>query len=409
MQQQDRQYDIVVWGASGFTGRLVVEYLLDRYPCGDSLRWAVAGRNKSKLEQLFDSLGQTTTRPDIIIADSHNQESLDSMVSSTRVMLSTVGPYAKYGSELVEACLKNGTHYCDLCGEVQWMRQMLDKHQAIAEQSTAKIVMSCGFDSIPSDIGVWYLQQQAIEKHGVPCHEATLLVRAMKGGASGGTYASMLNAIEQARQDRTVARVLADPYALNPDGERKGPDGRDQHGAKFNADANLWTAPFVMASVNTRIVRRSNALLGFAYGKNFRYREAVITGPGLGGRVKSMMMSAGLGLFMVAAALNFTRRFVVQKLLPEPGEGPSREERENGYFNLLLLGKLPDNKLLRVRIKGDRDPGYGSTSKMLAESAICLALDDLAVGGGFWTPASAMGDRLIKRLTENAGLTFELE
>lgn len=409
MQEENRQYDVVVWGASGFTGRLVVEYLHDRYPCGAGLRWAVAGRNQSKLEQLVNTLDDSKTRPDIIVADSHDKDSLGEMTRSTRVLLTTVGPYAKYGSELVEACLQNGTHYCDLCGEVQWMRQMIDMHQVAAQQSSAKIVMSCGFDSIPSDIGVWFLQQQAMEKHGEPCHEATLLVRAMKGGASGGTFASMLNAIEEARQDRNVARVLADPYALNPDGERNGPDGRDQHGAKFNAAANLWTAPFVMASVNTRIVRRSNALMDFPYGKDFRYQEAVITGSGIGGRVKSIMMSAGLGLFVIAAAVNFTRRYLVQKLIPKPGEGPAKHERENGYFNLILLGKLPDNKLLRVRITGDRDPGYGSTSKMLAESAICLALDELPVGGGFWTPSSAMGDKLLKRLTENAGLTFALE
>jgi len=409
MQEEDRQYDVVVWGASGFTGRLVVEYLLKRYPSGDQLRWAVAGRNKAKLEQLFDSPDQGISRPAIIIADSHDRDSLDGIAKSTRVVLTTVGPYAKYGAELVEACVNNGTHYCDLCGEVQWMRQMIDKHQHAAEQSGARIVMSCGFDSIPSDIGVWFLQQQAVKKYGSTCNEITLLVRAMKGGASGGTYASMLTAIEQARQDRNIARVLSDPYALNPDGARQGPDGRDQRGPVYNDDAKVWTAPFVMAGVNTRIVRRSHALVQFPYGKDFCYHEATIMGPGIGGRIKSMLMSAGLALFMIASAIRFTRRTVIQKLLPKPGEGPSRTERENGYFNLLLIGKLSDGTFVRVRVKGDRDPGYGSTSKMLAESAVCLALDDSTVGGGFWTPSTAMGTTLIRRLTANAGLSFEVE
>lgn len=409
MQQKDRQYDVVVWGASGFTGRLVVEYLLEHYAPGGKLRWAVAGRNKTKLEQLFSTVEEGAGRPAIIIADSHDQNSLDHLANSTRVVLTAVGPYAKYGSELVEACIRNGTHYCDLCGEVQWMRKMIDLHQVAAENSGARIVMSCGFDSIPSDMGVWFLQQQAMEKHGQTCSEATLLVRAMKGGASGGTYASMLNAIEQARQDRNVARILADPYALNPEGERQGPDGRDQRGAVYNADAEVWTAPFVMAGVNTRVVRRSHALLEFPYGRDFRYHEATISGPRIAGRLKSMLMSAGLTLLMIASAIRFTRRTIVQIMLPKPGEGPSRSERETGYFNLLLIGKLPDGALMRVRIKGDRDPGYGSTSKMLAESAVCLALDEAAVGGGFWTPSTAMGAILMERLTKSAGLSFELE
>jgi len=409
MHEEDRQYDVVVWGASGFTGRLVVEYLLDRYAPGGKLRWAVAGRNKAKLEQLFDANEEGAPKPAIIIADSHDQDAIDRLARSTRVILTTVGPYAKYGSELVDACVRNGTHYCDLCGEVQWMRKMIDQHQTAAESSGARIVMSCGFDSIPSDMGLWFLQQQATEKHGQLCGEATLLVRAMKGGASGGTYASMLNAIEQARQDRNVARILVDPYALNPKGEREGPDARDQRGTVYNADAKVWTAPFVMAGVNTRVVRRSHALGDFPYGRDFRYHEATISGPGVGGRLKAMLMSAGLTLFMIASAIRFTRRTIVQKMLPKPGEGPSRHERENGYFNLLLIGKLPDGELMRVRIKGDRDPGYGSTSKMLAESAVCLALDEATVGGGFWTPSTAMGAMLLRRLTDSAGLSFEIE
>lgn len=409
MQTKERQYDVIVWGASGFTGRLVVDYLLKHYPTGEKLRWAVAGRNKAKLEQLFDSLDDGISRPDIVIADSHDRQSLEEIARSARVILTTVGPYAKYGAELVAACVDNGTHYCDLCGEVQWMRQMIDKHQNAAEKSGARIVMSCGFDSIPSDIGVWFLQQHAVKNHGAACNKVTLLVRAMKGGASGGTFASMLTAIEQARQDRNIARILMDPYALNPEGERNGPAAPDQRSSAYNADEKTWTAPFVMAGVNTRIVRRSHALQHFPYGREFRYHEATMTGPGFSGRIKAVLMSAGLALFMIASAISLTRRAIVQGLVPSPGEGPSRIERENGYFNLLLTGKLPDGTSLRVRVKGDRDPGYGSTSKMLAESAVCLALDDITVAGGFWTPSTAMAAPLTERLTHNAGLSFVVE
>jgi len=405
----DREFDIIVWGASGFTGRLVVEYLAEKYPPGDDIRWAVGGRNKEKLEAIINGISFSAEKPRVIVADSHDPESMKHLASSTKVILSTVGPYAKYGSELVEACVASGTHYCDLCGEVQWMRQMIDQHQAAAETSGARIVMSCGFDSIPSDLGAHCLHAHAMRLHAKPCTEMTLLVRAIKGGASGGTFASMLNAIEQARSDRNIARILMSPYSLNPAGERQGPDRGDQQGARFNEDAGVWTAPFVMGTVNTRVVRRSNALLGYPYGNNFRYSETTIVGRGFGAHIRSVLMSWGLKLFMIASAIPFTKKTIVQRLIPKPGEGPSRTERENGYYNLLMLGRMADGELMRLRIKGDRDPGYGSTSKMLAESAVCLARDKLVSGGGCWTPASAMGDALLARMTANAGLSFELE
>jgi len=404
-----RQYDLVVWGASGFTGRLVVEYLVKKYPPGGDLRWAVAGRDRSKLETVLATVAGGEQQPAIIIADSHDEESLRRLTQSTSVVLTTVGPYANYGSELVAACVRDGTHYCDLAGEVQWMRAMIDRHLAGAVASGARIVPSCGFDSIPSDIGVFCLQNHAKENYGTPCAEITLLVKAMKGGASGGTVASMLTAMDQARQDRDIANILFDPYALNPVGEREGPDGADQAGVEFNADAGVWTGPFIMAAVNTRIVRRTNALRGYPYGRAFRYREATITGSGAGGWCKSALLTAGLGTFMLASSVAFTRKTIIPRLVPKPGEGPTAQQRENGFFNLQLIGKLPDGKLLRLRVKGDRDPGYGSTSKMLTESAVCLAQNKLDVAGGFWTPASAMGTQLLDRLQKNAGLSFELE
>ncbi len=404
-----RQHDLVVWGASGFTGRLVVEYLVKKYPPGSELRWAVAGRDRAKLEAVLAEVVSGGLQPAIIIADSHDEASMRRLAQCTRVVLTTVGPYASYGSELVAACASNGTHYCDLAGEVQWMRAMIDRHLSRAVASGARIVPSCGFDSIPSDIGVFFLQNHAIENYGAPCDEITLLVKAMKGGASGGTVASMLTAMDQARQDRDIKKILFDPYALNPAGERDGPDGPDQVGVEFNADAGVWTGPFIMAAVNTRIVRRTNAVRGYPYGRDFRYREATITGSGAGGWCKSALLTAGLGTFMLASSVAFTRKTIIPRLVPKPGEGPTAQQRENGFFNLQLIGKLPDGKLLRLRIKGDRDPGYGSTSKMLAESAVCLARNELDVAGGFWTPASAMGTQLLDRLQKNAGVSFELE
>ena len=407
-KENDRPYDIVVVGASGFTGRLVVEYLAERYPVGAPLRWAVAGRNREKLEKVIAEKCTTGEPPAIIVVDSHDSAALGQLARKTRVVLTTVGPYAMYGSELVAACVESGTHYCDLAGEAQWIRQMIDKHQSAAVQSGARIVHSCGFDSIPSDIGVYFLQRESRAAYGAPCAEIVLLVKAIKGGASGGTFASMLNAIEEARKDRKVARILADPYCLNPQDERQGPDCRDQRGTRYCADASAWTAPFVMAAINTRIVRRSNALLDYTYGSDFRYSEATSTGSGLGGWGKSATMTAGLAAFMLACSFDITRKSVVRKMLPAPGQGPSRQQRENGFFDLRLFGKTKNDEKIIARVTGDRDPGYGSTSKMLSESAVCLALDSLEIGGGFWTPASSMGEVLMDRLTANAGLTFEL-
>lgn len=404
-----REYDIVVWGASGFTGRLVVEYLARKYPTGSSVHWAVAGRNADKLQTVLAEFTESAAKIPVLIADSDNADSLAKLARSARVVLTTVGPYAKFGSKLVQACVAHGTHYCDLAGEVQWMRAMIDQHLPAAQKSGARIVHSCGFDSIPSDIGVYLLQQEAVKQHGEPCSEVMLLVKAMKGGASGGTIASMLNAIDQARNDSQIARILVDPYALNPEGHRQGPDRRDQSGAVFNEDAGVWTGPFVMAAVNTRIVRRTNALLDYPYGDDFRYSECSITGRGAGGWLKSATMTAGLGAFMLASSYSFSRDQIVRRLVPKPGEGPNAEQREKGFFNLKLIGKTSHGEILRMTVKGDRDPGYGSTSKMLAESAVCLAKDDLEISGGFWTPASAMADRLSTRLTENAGLSFELD
>jgi len=404
----EREFDVVVFGATGFTGALVAEYLLERYGCGRDLRWAIAGRSRSKLDALKSQLGEGASALETIVADSGDGPSLAELARRSHVVISTVGPYALYGSALVAACVEAGTDYCDLAGEVQWIRRMIDRHHERAAETGAHIVHCCGFDSIPMDMGVYFLQQEAQQRYGAYCSSIALFVKATRGTASGGTLASMINIVREARKDRSIAHILANPYALNPEGEREGPDGRDQQSVIFDDDAGCWTGPFVMAGVNTRVVRRSHALAGYPYGREFRYREAVMSGKGPGGWFKGTLMTLGLGALVLAISFAPTRRLLQRFVLPSPGEGPGPEAREAGFFNLMQVGKLPDGTVIRTRITGDRDPGYGSTSKMLAESAVCLAKDELASPGGILTPSAAMGDALLRRLRDHAGLTFDI-
>ncbi len=407
-QPDNRPFDIIVQGATGFTGTLVAEYLLRQYGADGDLRWALAGRSEKKLQEVRAGLGSEASDLTLIVADSFDKVALQKLASQTRVVLTTVGPYALFGSDLVEACVNAGTHYCDLAGEVQWIRKMVDTHQERAQQTGAKIVHCCGFDSVPMDIGVWFLQDAAKEKFGAYCTSISMMVKATKGTASGGTLASMMNLIKESRKDRAIARVLIHPYSLNPEGEREGPDGRDQQKVVYREDAQCWTAPFVMAGVNTKVVRRSHALADYPYGKDFRYDESVIAGRGFTGWFKGAVMTLGIGALVFFASFTPTRNFLQRYVLAKPGEGPDRELQRTGFFNLMQIGVLPDGKIIRGRITGDQDPGYGSTSKMLSESAVCLAKDKLDVGGGVWTPASVMARPLIERLRKNAGLTFDL-
>lgn len=406
--KQDRKFDVVVYGATGFTGELVAAYLTRQYGADKDLRWAIAGRSAAKLQAVKDSLGDTAADLEQIVADSGDRDALALLAQQTRVVLSTVGPYALYGSELVAACVDAGTDYCDLAGEVQWIRKMIDRHHDRARQTGARIVHCCGFDSIPMDIGVYFLQLATKELHGDFCRNIALYVKATKGSASGGTLASMLNIIDETRKDREIAKILVHPYSLNPAGERDGPDRRDQQNVVYDESADSWTAPFVMAGVNTKIVRRSNALAGYPYGREFTYREVVLTGKGVGGWFKGTVMTLGLGLLVLGASFRPTRKMLQKFILPKPGEGPSPELQQSGFFNLMQIGELPDGRVIRTRITGDQDPGYGSTSKMLSESAVCLARDELQTQGGVLTPASAMGTPLLARLRKNAGLTFDV-
>jgi short subunit dehydrogenase-like uncharacterized protein len=408
MSPTDREFDLVLWGATGFTGRLVAEYLLGRYGRGDSLRWALGGRSEARLGRVRDDLAADLP---LLLGDAADAASMASLAARARVVCTTVGPYARHGSALVAACARTGTRYCDLSGELPWIRRMLEAHQAEAQASGALLVPTCGFDSIPSDLGVFFVQREMRARHGAPSPHVKCRVAGFRGGASGGTLASMLQMLEDAAADASVRRVLADPYALDPPGRARGPDGPDALLPGFDAEYAQWIAPFMMAAINTRVVRRSNALLADAYGADFRYDEALLMGSGPLGAAKASAVAAGMGLGMAALAVGPIRRLVAPRL-PAPGEGPSPEQREKGYWDLRFWAAPPAGsgaEPLRARLRGDRDPGYGSTSKMLGESAVCLALDPLEVGGGFHTPASAMGELLIDRLQKHAGVTFEVE
>ena len=407
----DREFDVIVWGATGFTGRLVADYLAERYGIGEGLSWALAGRNRDKLEAARAAIaGDRAGAIPIVTAESLDAVTMRNLAEQARVVCSTVGPYAKYGSNLVAACAEHGTHYCDLTGEVHWMRNMIDAYQITAERSGARIVFSCGFDCIPSDLGVLFMQRAMHERHGVPARQVKYRVVAFKGAASGGTVGTMMNMMDEAAKDPEIMELAADPYALNPLNAPRGLDGPDQSSAEVDLDFRQWTAPFVMAGVNTRVVRRSNALMNYAYGHDFRYDEAMLMGKGGLGFAKASAVSAGTAAMNLAMSFAPVRSLATP-LLPSSGEGPSPAQQQAGYFDIELLAKHPENssKDLKGHIHGDRDPGYGSTAKMLGESAVCLVQDELPVGGGLWTTASAMGEALINRLQANAGVTFTLQ
>jgi len=387
-----KEFDIVVHGASGFTGRLVVEYLMARYPNGGEVRWAMGGRNAEKLAAVRDEIGAPTTTP-LVITEGSDPASLKALTDRTRLVLTTVGPYQIHGNELVAACAASGTDYVDLCGEPVWMHDMIAAHEAEAKASGARIVFSCGFDSIPSDLGMLLLQNEMKAKYGRTASRVRTRIRKMKGTFSGGTAASLTATLVAAGKNPQVMDLLKNPFSLTPGFE--GP--KQPHGAKpmFDEAVDAWVAPFVMAAINTRNVHRSNFLLGHAYGSDLVYDEMLITGKGEKGEAIANAVAADKSMQSEDA--------------PKPGEGPSKEQRESGFYDFLLLGENAQGDKLRVGVTGDRDPGYGSTSKMIAEAAVCLLQDARDTQGGIWTPASAMGVKLTDRLRANAGLTFEVE
>ncbi len=403
-------HDLVAFGATSFVGKILCRYLWDEFGAQGAMKWAAAGRSKAKLEELRSSLGANAGTLPLVIADAADDASLGKLCASTRVVVSTVGPYALYGEPLVKACAESGTDYCDLSGEVQWIRRMVQRYEAIARKSGARIVHCCGFDSIPSDLGVHFLQRQAMKRLGAPCTRVKMRVKALRGELSGGTVASLMNVVKEAAADPALRKELADPYSLCPPGCAPQVRQPDVRWAEFDMDFGAWVAPFVMSGINTRIVQRTNALSGQAYGADFTYDEAMLMGRGLKGRFAATALAAGLAGFMLAAAIPPTRAALERFVLPKPGEGPSPEAQRKGFFDLRFLGSTADGRQIRTKVTGDRDPGYGSTGKMLGQASACLALDidKAATAGGFWTPATIFGDRLIKRLTDRSGLTFEL-
>jgi short subunit dehydrogenase-like uncharacterized protein len=384
-----RDFDIIVFGASGFTGRLVAEYLAKTYPSG--VRWAMGGRNEQKLAAVRDEIGAPKDTP-LIVCDTENAASLKAMVSSTKVLLTTVGPYQTYGSDVVAACAELGTDYVDLCGEPAWMRVMIDAHEAKAKASGARIVFSCGFDSIPFDLGVQLAQEAMLARSGKPARNMKGRVRKMRGTFSGGTAASLKATMAAAMKDPSILDLLRNPFALTPGFE--GP--AQPHGQKPYLDEklNTWVAPFVMASINTRNVHRTNALLGHPYGKDFVYEEMMVTGPGDKGKEIAFAVASDKSLSAEGG--------------PKPGEGPSKEEREAGFYDVLFVAEAETGPDVQVVVTGDRDPGYGSTSKMITEAALCLIHEAKDAKGGIWTPGAIMGPALRARLIKSAGLTFEV-
>ena len=388
-----KDFDIVVHGATGFTGRLVIEHLLARAPTG--LRWAMGGRSLDKLATVRDDVGAPAGTP-LVVTDSADASSLAALMARTRLVLSTVGPYQLYGSPLVQACAQHGVDYVDLCGEPAWMRQMIDTHHAAAHASGARIVFSCGFDSIPFDLGVLMLQDEMVKRYGAPAARVRGRVRKMKGRFSGGTAAS-LKATMAAAADPAVLALLRNPFALTPgvEGPRQPAGNKPMVDAAMGGAGDIWVAPFVMAAINTRNVHRSNYLLQHAWGTDFVYDEMLVTGPGAKGQAMAEAVAADKSLGSDSG--------------PKPGEGPSRAERDAGFYDVLFIGSSAAGQTLRVSVQGDRDPGYGSTSKMIAEAAICLLQDAASTPGGIWTPASAMGAALTARLQTFAGLRFAVE
>lgn len=427
IKNTERKYDIVLYGATSFVGQLVAAYLQkflakdgdsegannskdndseDGLSTSNAVNWAIAGRNEKKLNQVKQDLQNSELA--ILIADSEDEASLDEMAAQSRVIISTVGPYLKYGEPLIKACAENGTDYVDLTGEALFIKNMLDKYQQTAKESGARIVNSCGFDSLPSDLGVLFTQQCAQQKFGEYCETINMRVKAAKGGLSGGTVASMGTIFEELGQDKSLRKQLSNPYILNDDDNCPNVRQTNVSIPQWDAENNRWLAPFIMASINTRVVHRSNQLRDYEYGREFKYDEAMWLPAGLKGRLMSYGMTAGIAGFAAGMMFKPSRDLLNDHILPKSGDGPSKSERDNGYFDIRFFGYANNGNKVLTKVTGDKDPGYGSTCQMLAQSALCLLqdIDKDDIGGGFWTPASSMGDALIDRLQQHAGIKF---
>lgn len=379
------EFDLIVYGATGYTGRLVAEHLARQYGVGGSVKWAMAGRSAAKLAEVRDEIGAPKETP-LVVADASDPASLRDMARRTKAVITTVGPYQLYGSDLVAACAEAGTDYLDLCGEPNWMRRMIDAHEAAAKKSGARILFSCGFDSIPFELGVFFAQETAKAKLGAAAPRVKGRVRAIQGGLSGGTAASGKATMEAVQKDPSQFAVMISPFGLTPGFE--GPEQPKGMTVEHDPDVGGEVSPFMMAVINVKNVHRSNLLMGHPYGRDFVYDEMTIGGPNGPASFTDVGSLPGGG--------------------PKPGEGPTKEERENGFFDVLFIATGADGRQVRTSVKGDKDPGYGSTSKMLAETGVCL-VNAPDVAGGIWTPGAALQGRLVERLSKHAGLTFTVE
>ena len=383
------KYDFVIYGATGFTGKLVVEYSINQYESNNEISWAIAGRNNEKLEHVQEKYNLPSNIGKIVV-DSNDQNSIDEMVSQTKCVLTTVGPYQLYGEKIVKTCISTGTDYVDLCGEPGFMHKIISECSAEAKETGARIVFSCGFDSIPFDLGVLFVQEEVMAKLNKYASSVRGRVRAMNGEFSGGTAASMKATMAALQSNPELINILVNPHALC-DG-MQGVQQDDDSKPVYDEELDTWVAPFFMAPINTKNIHRSNKLMNHIYGENFKYNEMWIQGPGEEGK----------------AAAEFISTMNPLGDAPEPGDGPSRESRENGNYDVLFCADV-DGETIKASVSGDMDPGYGSTSKMITESAVCLVKDCENLAGGIYTPAASMGKKLIKRLESSAGLTFKLE
>ena len=401
-------FDLIVFGASGFTGQLVAQYLQSTYGNSSGFSWALAGRDADKLDRVRQAIGAPASLP-LLTADARQPHELHALVRQARVVITTVGPYQLHGEALVRACAEAGTDYVDLCGEPLWMAKMIPLLQAPAAASGARIVFSCGFDSIPFDLGVVFLQHAMQQRLGAFASQVRGRVRVMKGGFSGGTAASLLATLQAIEQDPAQARVMADPFALTPG--FRGPPQPSGEGAAFDDWAQSWSGPFVMAAINTKNVHRTHALRGQPWGAAFSYDERLLTGTGLRGQARARALAWRTWLQNGLLAQAASRALIQRYALPQPGQGPSATERDAGRYEVLFTGQTAAGERLSAVVKGDKDPGYGSTSKLVSESALCLLrdVDRLATPGGVWTPGAAMGLALVRRLQARAGLSFEVQ
>ncbi|MFI1465367.1 saccharopine dehydrogenase family protein [Nocardia carnea] len=406
-----REFDLVVFGATGFVGKLTAQYLLGAAPA--TARIALAGRSEHKLAAVRDEIGAHEWG--LVVADSTDQDSLDALAARTTAVITTVGPYLRYGMSLVAACAKAGTHYADLTGEPLFIREAIDSYHEEAARTGAKIVNSCGYDSVPSDLSVYQLYRRTVADNTGELGDTTLIAT-LRGGVSGGTIDSGRAMMEAVAADKSKGAILSHPYSLSPDKSMDPDVGRQsdlvlERAREIDPSLDGWVGTFVMAAHNTKIVRRSNGLLGWVYGKNFRYRETMGAGNSPLAPVVAAGISGGVVAGMAAGGLlsRFrTGRALLDRILPAPGTGPGERTRENGWFRMRTYTRTTSGARYLATFAGQGDPGYKATAVLLGESGLALAFDPKPEIAGILTPAAAMGDVLTERLRA-AGMTIDVE